>query len=94
MFRVTDRQIFVKNTAGDKDSLTFLQGGGTLGGPIVQNKMFFFVSAEGQVLNASQETHFAVPTVEERGFLRTGAQGFTIRRLQAISDKRRPEIFF
>ena len=72
-----DRQLFVENTAGNKDSLTFLQGGGTLGGPIVQNKMFFFVSAEGQVLNASQETHFAVPTVEERGFLRTGAEGFT-----------------
>lgn len=73
-----DRQLNVRNPAGDKDSLTFLQGGGTFGGPIVKNKMFFFVSAEGQVLNAAQETHFVVPTVEERGFLGTGAQGFTV----------------
>ena len=37
--------------------------------------MFFFVSGEGQLLNASQERHFAVPTVEQRGNSNTGAQG-------------------
>jgi hypothetical protein len=68
--------ILVERQAGDKDSLTFLQGGGTLGGPIVSEKNFFFVSAEGQLLNAAKETHFAVPTVEQRGFLGTGAEGF------------------
>lgn len=70
-------QIFSENDAGDEDSLTFLQGGGTLGGPIVRDKMFFFVSAEGQLLNAVKESHFAVPTVEQRGFLGRGAQGFS-----------------
>jgi hypothetical protein len=79
-------QVFVENTAGDEDSLTLLQGGGTLGGPIVRNKMFFFTSAEGQLLNASKESHFAVPTVEQRGFLGTGAEGISIpdRKIQAF----------
>lgn len=54
------------NTAGKEDSLTLFQGGGTLGGPIVNNKLFFFVSSEGQVLNAVKESHFAVPTVKQR----------------------------
>ena len=76
--KLDNSAVTVNNTAGDKDSLTFLQGGGTLGGPIVNKKMFFFVSAEGQLLNAQKETHFAVPTVEQRGFLASGAQGLII----------------
>lgn len=68
---------FVQNPAGDEDPLTLLHGGGVLGGPIVQEKTFFFVSAEGQLLNATRESHFAVPTVEQRGFLNSGATGIT-----------------
>jgi hypothetical protein len=78
-------QVFVENTSGDKDSLTFLQGGGTLGGRIVRGKMFFFVSMEGQLLNASRESNFAVPTVEQRGFLGRGAEGFFIPELEIQS---------
>ena len=37
--------------------------------------MFYFISAEGQVTNATQEASFAVPTVEERGIFNTGATG-------------------
>ncbi len=37
---------------------------------------FFFGSLERQVVRAQQETHFAVPTVEERGFLNFGSTGF------------------
>ena len=74
---IDGRQAFVQNPAGDKDSLTLLQGGGVLGGPIVPEKTFFFVSAEGQLLNATRESHFAVPTVEQRGFLNSGATGIT-----------------
>lgn len=66
-----------QNPAGDKDSLTLFQGGGVLGGPIVKERTFFFVSAEGQLLNATRESHFAVPTVEQRGFLNSGATGLT-----------------
>jgi hypothetical protein len=71
-------QTFVQNPAGNKDSFTLLQGGGVLSGAIVPEKTFFFVSAEGQLLNASKESHFAVPTVEQRGFLNSGASGINI----------------
>jgi hypothetical protein len=36
---------------------------------------FYFMSFEGQLLNANRETHFAVPTVEQRGFFNSGATG-------------------
>jgi hypothetical protein len=75
-------QVFVNNTAGQKDSSTLGQGGIVFGGPLVRSdsgrpnhSLFFFVSAEGQLLNATKEESFAVPTVEERGVLRTGATG-------------------
>ncbi|MCY7376791.1 MAG: carboxypeptidase-like regulatory domain-containing protein [Pyrinomonadaceae bacterium] len=63
------------NSAGGKDPFTLLQGGFAIGGRIVRDKMFFFVSGEKQVLNATQERHFAVPTVEQRGFFGAGAAG-------------------
>ncbi|MGA9995767.1 MAG: TonB-dependent receptor, partial [Pyrinomonadaceae bacterium] len=46
-----------------------------LGGPVKEDKAFFFVSYETQVLNASKEASFAVPTIEQRGIYRTGATG-------------------
>lgn len=63
------------NSAGAEDSLTLGQGGFAVGGRIVQDRLFFFVSGEGQVLNGDQERHFAVPTVEQRGFFGAGAAG-------------------
>ena len=68
----------VQNPAGDEDSMSLWQVGGVLGGPIIKEKTFFFVSAEGQWLDATRESHFAVPTVEQRGFLNSGATGLTI----------------
>jgi hypothetical protein len=76
-------QVFVTNNAGGKDSFTLGQGGFVFGGPLVPSNpanptaasLFFFVSAEGQVLNATKEENFAVPTVEERGAFKTGATG-------------------
>ncbi len=65
----------IRNNAGEKDSSTLVHGGFAIGGPIVRNKVFFFVSGEGQLLNATQERHFAVPTVEQRGFVGSGAGG-------------------
>lgn len=76
--------------AANEDSFTLGQGGLVLGGPLIRSdidnygearragdrrSLFYFISAEGQVLNANKEANFAVPTVEERGILRTGATG-------------------
>jgi hypothetical protein len=81
---VDGQQKFVTNSAGDKDSFTLGQVGFVAGGPLIfgegpkpkNPRWFYFVSAEKQILNATEEENFAVPTVEERGLLRTGATGF------------------
>ncbi|HEX8335814.1 MAG TPA: carboxypeptidase-like regulatory domain-containing protein, partial [Pyrinomonadaceae bacterium] len=53
---------------GGEDSSTLGQFGFTLGGPIKKERWFYFLSGERQVLNASEERSFAVPSVEQRGF--------------------------
>ncbi|MFL6208694.1 MAG: carboxypeptidase regulatory-like domain-containing protein [Pyrinomonadaceae bacterium] len=74
--------ITVRNGSGGKDSFTFGHVGFVLGGPLEHRRgpdkpprMFYFASAEGYIINATQEASFAVPTVAERGFNRTGATG-------------------
>lgn len=67
--------LMVRNQSGGEDSFTFGQAGATLGGAIVPNRLFYFVSNEFQKINASQEKNFAVPTIEQRGAFRTGASG-------------------
>jgi len=69
----------VTNQSGGEDSFTLGQGGFVLGGPLKRNQgdsstsMFYFISAEGQLINARKEVSFAVPTVPERGIFGTGA---------------------
>ena len=72
---VGGRPLTIRNESGGKDSFTLGQAGFVLGGPIKRNRMFYFVSAEAQFLNATQEASFAVPTVAERGAFNTGATG-------------------
>jgi len=67
--------IVVRNQSGGEDSFTFVQGGFVLGGPLQKTRMFYFVSAEGQLINASEEKSFTVPTLEQRGVFRSGATG-------------------
>jgi hypothetical protein len=67
------RRVF--NNAGEKDDFTLLQGGFAVGGPIAKNKLFFFVSGEGQEMDGTQERNFAVPTVAQRGLFNSGATG-------------------
>lgn len=79
------KPLTTRNESGGKDSLTLGQGGFLLGGPLAEDhgpehppNMFYFFSLEGHLLNATQEQSFAVPTVDQRGFLGTGATGFCI----------------
>jgi len=78
-----NRPITATNQSGEEDSFTLGQGGFVLGGPIKRDKAFFFVSYEGQVLNAAKEASFAVPTVDQRGIFNSGATGFYIDCLDA-----------
>lgn len=71
-----DGQPFIlRNNAGGENPFTAFQGGATLGGPLVKEKLFYFLAGEYQRINATQEKHFAVPTVEQRGPFGTGATG-------------------
>ena len=70
----------VRNGAGGEDSFTLGQGGLVLGGKLVPDRLFFFISAEGQLLNATKEANFAVPTVQERGAFGSGASGLFVDR--------------
>ena len=63
------------NNAGEKDKLSLLQGGFAIGGRLVRDKLFFFVSGEGQRLRGTQERNFAVPTVSQRGLFNSGITG-------------------
>ncbi|MFL6255864.1 MAG: carboxypeptidase regulatory-like domain-containing protein [Pyrinomonadaceae bacterium] len=76
------RALTTRNESGGEDSFTLGQGGFVLGGPVVARKVFYFVSAEGQLLNASKEASFAVPTVAERGAFGSGANGLFFNRFR------------
>ena len=83
---VDGAQKFVRNDAGEEDSFTLGQGGFVIGGPLIPNKLFYFFSAEGQVLNATKEVNFAVPTVEQRGVFNSGATGLANNPLDGTPD--------
>ncbi|MBI1765147.1 MAG: carboxypeptidase regulatory-like domain-containing protein [Acidobacteria bacterium] len=72
---VRNDPITVTNQSGGKDSFTLGHLGAVLGGPIVKQKTFYFFSYEKQLINATQEESFAVPTVEQRGAFGSGATG-------------------
>ncbi len=78
----------VRLNTGDKDSFTLGQGGLVIGGPLVPEtssrpgrSMFYFLSVEGQLLNANKEVNFAVPTITQRGAFRSGARGLSVNPL-------------
>ncbi|MGH9936170.1 MAG: hypothetical protein ACREAM_07990, partial [Blastocatellia bacterium] len=74
--RIDSQDVVLPNPSEGKDRFQRNQGGVALGFPIIRNKTFFFGSFERQDIKARQETHFAVPTVAQRGFLGFGATGF------------------
>jgi hypothetical protein len=63
----------VRNQSGGEDSFTAGQGGLVLGGPLAIDRVFYFLAAEGQIVNASKEESFAVPTIDQRGVFASGA---------------------
>jgi len=67
--------LVVSRPTNGKDKFTLAQGGFVIGGPVKQNRLFYFVSFEAQRINATTEHSFAVPTVEQRGAFGTGATG-------------------
>lgn len=82
------RPVLASNNAGREDSFTLGKVGAILGGPLRRQSTFYFLSFEGQKINAVREENFAVPTIEERGAFGTGATGifqnpFDGRPLQA-----------
>ncbi|MGH9767435.1 MAG: carboxypeptidase regulatory-like domain-containing protein [Blastocatellia bacterium] len=70
-----NQPLTVRNQSGGEDSFTLGKVGGILGGAIIPKRTFYFLSAEGQRINARQEASFAVPTIEQRGAFRSGADG-------------------
>jgi hypothetical protein len=82
---LNNRPLNVTNKSGGEDSYTFGQGGFVLGGALAPHDvarpgqtLFYFMSAEGQFTNATQEASFAVPTIEQRGLFRSGASGLAV----------------
>jgi hypothetical protein len=66
----------IRNMAGMTISVPFSRKLFGPAGSDSPTRTFFFGSFERQIVRAQQETHFSVPTVEERGFLNFGATGF------------------
>ncbi len=97
--RLNGSPLSVKNGSGGEDSFTLAKWGATLGGPLRKARTFYFLSAEGQVINARQEASFAVPTVEQRGAFGTGATGifrdpFTGREVRSQPNSANGNIIF
>lgn len=69
------RPLAPANQVGDENPYTRGQYGFVLGGPIVKNRTHFFTSYERQDINASKESHFAVPTIAHRGLFSSGEAG-------------------
>lgn len=73
----TARPIVLRNPVEDEDSNTRALYGFVLGGPLPRGANFF-ASYERQQINAVRESHFAVPTVAQRGLFGLGDRGLVV----------------
>ncbi|MBX3277202.1 MAG: carboxypeptidase regulatory-like domain-containing protein [Acidobacteria bacterium] len=71
------RQLSLRNPSGEEDPYTRGQFGFVFGGPLGK-RMNYFTSYERQQINAARESHFAVPTVAQRGLFGLGDQGLIV----------------
>ncbi|MCI0663982.1 MAG: carboxypeptidase-like regulatory domain-containing protein [Acidobacteria bacterium] len=74
---VDSRALAPANPVNGESPFTRTQAGVVFGGPIVADRTQFFVSFENQIINASKESHFAVPTIAQRGLFNSGDKGLT-----------------
>jgi hypothetical protein len=74
------RPIISHNPVGGENPLTRTQVGFVVGGPVEKLGAFFFTSLERLKSRASRESHFVVPTVEQRGAFDAGATGLLLDR--------------
>lgn len=64
--RLRSRSFFARRAGTPKSPTNHHIDGGTLGGPIVRNKLFFFGAFEGQYRNTEGESIYTVPTAKMR----------------------------
>ena len=60
------RSYFAKRSGTPKSPTNHHIDGGTLGGPILRNRVFYFAAFEGQYRNTEGETLYTVPTAKMR----------------------------
>lgn len=70
--------IVTANPVGGENPLTRIQLGTTATGQLPKLPVPLFVSLERLILHASRESHFIVPTVEQRGMFDAGATGLLL----------------
>ena len=78
--RLDGQPLFQPNPVGSENPFTRSQAGFVMGGPLRPQRSHVFASFEHQDLNASRESHFAVPTVSQRGLFESGASGLKTYR--------------
>ncbi len=86
------QQLFQPNPSGGENPFTRSQAGFVAGGMFRKEKSYVFGSFEHQDVQASRESHFAVPTVAERGLFSKGAEGLETRN--RIGDVEFRRVFF
>ena len=72
------KPLFVSNPVTRESPSTSSKLGATVSGPLTRSrnpKTFFLAAIEAQQTRASQQEHFAVPTVAQRGFANLGDRG-------------------
>ncbi len=73
------RPLMVRNPVASNDSFRRIQAGFTVSGPFkLLKNTFFFSSLEYKNIHATKESHFAVPTVKQRGFDQSGDTGLIL----------------
>ena len=74
--QLNGQPLTVNNPVDGENPFTRAQYGFVIGGPVAK-QTHLFASFEHQDINAGRESHFAVPTVAQRGLFLTGDKGFT-----------------